>query len=162
MTIRDVMTKQVTTCRPETNLAAASALMWENDCGALPVLAETGELAGILTDRDICIALGTRDARASELMVRDVVGTHPLICKSTGDIRAALQTMREARIRRLPVVNEDGLLEGVVSIDDMVLSVQRGDGKAGSVVPYREVATALQAICTRSGDHGNSNQWAAA
>ena len=53
MTIRDVMTKQVMTCRPETNLAAASALMWENDCGALPILAETGELAGILTEGGI-------------------------------------------------------------------------------------------------------------
>jgi len=162
MTIRDVMTKQVTTCRPETNLAAASALMWENDCAALPALTDSGELAGILTDRDICIALGTRNARASELAVHDVVGTAPLICKSTDDIRSALQTMREARIRRLPVVNEDGALEGMVSIDDIVLSVQRGDGEAGTAVSYRDVATALQAICTRAGDDRISSLRAAA
>ena len=102
MTIREVVTKQVTTCRPETNLAAASALMWENDCGARPILAETGELAGILTDRDICIALGTRNACASELTAREVVETHPVICKSTDDIRSALETMREARSCRIP------------------------------------------------------------
>jgi CBS domain-containing protein len=73
-------------------------LMWENDCGALPALTETGELAGVITDRDICIALGTRNARASELTVRDVVGLPLLVCKSTDDIRSALQTMGEARI----------------------------------------------------------------
>jgi CBS domain-containing protein len=44
MTVKDVMTEQVTTCQPETNLAAASALMWEKDCGVLPVLSETGRL----------------------------------------------------------------------------------------------------------------------
>jgi CBS domain-containing protein len=158
MTIRDVMTKQVTTCRPETSLAAASALMSENDCGALPILAEPGELAGILTDRDICIALGTRNARASELTAREVIETHPVICKSTDDIRSALETMGEARIRRLPVVNDDGVLDGMVSIDDIVLGVKRGLGnKVGTALAYRDVATALQAICTRAGDDQTSN-----
>jgi CBS domain-containing protein len=150
MTIREVMTKQVTTCRPETNLAVASALMWENDCGALPVLAETGELAGIITDRNICIALGTRNARASELTVREVVEPHPLTCKSADDIRSALQIMGEAKTRRLPVVNEDGGSEGLVSIDDIVLSLQRGDGsKVGTALAYGDVATALQEISSR-------------
>ena len=149
MTIKDLMTRETTTCQTDTTLAAASALMWENDCGALPALAETGELAGFITDRDICIALGTRDARASELTVRDVVGPPSLICKSTDDIGSVLQTMREARIRRLPVVDEDGALEGMVSIDDIVLSVQRADGKAGSTIAYRDVATALQEISSR-------------
>jgi CBS domain-containing protein len=127
MTIRDVMTNQVTICRPETNLAAASALMWENDCGALPVLDETGELVGILTDRDICIALGTRNVRASELTVRDVAGTDPLICTANNDVRSALQIMQDTKTRRLPVVNEHGVLQGTVSIEDIVMSVLRGD-----------------------------------
>jgi CBS domain-containing protein len=152
MTIKEVMTKQVAICRPETNLAEASALMWENDCGALPVLAETGEPSGIITDRDICIALGTRNGRASELAVRDVVGSHLMTCKSTDDIRSALEIMREEKIRRLPVVNERGLLEGMVSIDDIVLSVQRGEGsKVGTAIALRDVATALQEIsCHRA------------
>jgi CBS domain-containing protein len=127
MTVRDVMTKQVTTCRTYTNLAAASALMWDNDCGALPALTETGELAGILTDRDICIALGTRNARASDLTVRDVVESLPLSCKPTDDVRTTLQIMRQAKIRSLPVVNEGGALEGTVSIDDIATSVQSGE-----------------------------------
>ena len=67
------------------NLAEVTALMWENDCGVLPVLNETGELAGIVTDRDLCMALGTRNVRPSDLCVRDVFKDHPLVCKSSDE-----------------------------------------------------------------------------
>ena len=132
MKVRDVMTKQITTCRTYTNLAAASALMWDNDCGALPALTETGELAGILTDRDICIALGTRNARASDLTVRDVVEASPLSCQSNDDILTTLLIMQQAKLRFLPVVNDAGVLEGVLSIDDIVPIMHGGDNQFDS------------------------------
>jgi CBS domain-containing protein len=152
MTVKDVMTEQVTTCRPETNLATAVALMWENDCGVLPVLADTGELAGIVTDRDICIALGTRNRLPSEITVREVMETTTLICKATDDIRSALQIMRVAKVRRLPVIGENGLLEGVVSLSDIVLSARRGLLMAGSAtgVSNGDLVPALQEICSRA------------
>ena len=124
MTLQDVMTKQVTTCRPETNLAIASALMWENDCAALPVLDEAGRLVGILTDRDVCIALGTRNARASDVAVRDVVEMPPLSCKSTDDVATGLNVLLSTKIRLLPVVNDAGTLEGMVSIDNIVPNIR--------------------------------------
>ena len=102
MKVRDVMTQQITICRTETNLAAATALMWDNNCGALLALTDSGELAGIVTDRDICIALGTRNARASELTVRDVVGTSSLTCQSSDDILTALLIMQQAKLKFLP------------------------------------------------------------
>ena len=154
MIVKDVMTTQVATCRPETNLAEATALMWDNDCGILPVVGETGGLAGIVTDRDICVALGTKNIRASDLCVRDVVKDQPVVCKSSDDIQTALQTMREGKIRRLPVVNDDALLVGIVSIDDVVLKTQHGDGKMGSLVSYGDVVTTLQAIYS----HGNQSR----
>ena len=151
MTVKDVLTVPVTTCRPEMNLAAASALMWEKDCGVLPVLNENGELAGILTDRDICIALGTRNRLPSEVAVREVMGTSPLICKPTDDVRSALQIMREAKVRRLPVVGENGVVEGVVSLGDIVLSARRGFAMAGTAsgVSNGDLITALQKIYSR-------------
>ena len=151
MTVKDVLTEPVTSCQPETNLAAASALMWEKDCGVLPVLNETGELAGILTDRDICIALGTRNKLPSEITAREVMGTSPLICKSTDDIRAALEIMREAKVRRLPVVTENGVVEGIVSLSDIVQSARRGFAMAGtgSGVSNGDLVTALQVIYSR-------------
>jgi CBS domain-containing protein len=151
MTVKDVLTEQVTTCQPETNLAAASALMWENDCGVLPVLNERGELLGILTDRDICIALGTRNSRPSEVTAGEVMVTSPMTCRSTDGIRAALIIMRNAKIRRLPVVAEGGLLEGIVSLGDILLNARRGFAVAGTAtgVPSGELVTALQAIYSR-------------
>jgi CBS domain-containing protein len=149
MTVKDVMKTQLATCRLETNLAEATALMWDNDCGVLPVAGETGELVGIVTDRDICIALGTKNVRASDLCVRDVIKNHALVCKSSDDIHTALQTMREGRVRRLPIVNDDALLEGIVSMDDVVLNAQHGDGKMGSGISYGDVVTTLQAIYSR-------------
>jgi CBS domain-containing protein len=156
MMVQDVMTQQVATCRPETNLAEAAALMWEKDCGALPVLAESGELTGIITDRDICIALGTRNVRSSDLCVRDVVKDHPLVCRPSDDIHAALQTMHDAKIRRLPVVNENASLEGIVSIDDVVLKAAHGNGKLDHGISYGDVVTTLQAIYIHDQFHGQS------
>ncbi len=152
MTVNDVMTRRVATCRPETNLAAASALMWENDCGILPVLAETGEVTGVLTDRDICIAAGTRDERPSELRASEVARTSPWTCKSTDDLRLALQIMRDAGVRRLPVVSPEGELEGIVSISDIALNVRRGLGTVGApAVSDTDVVDTLQAICSAAG-----------
>ena len=160
MTVKDVMTKRVATCRPETNLAEATALMWENDCGALPVLAETGELAGVVTDRDICVALGTRNVRSSKLCVRDVVTNHPLVCKSSDDIHTALQIMRDGKIRRLPVVGDSAALEGIVSMDDAVLNAAHGDGELDHGISYGDVVTTLQGIYTH--DHQLRDRSAAA
>lgn len=159
MTVNDVMTKPVATCRLDTNLAEAAALMWENDCGILPVLDESGELAGVVTDRDLCIALGTRNIRSSDLCVRDVLNNRARVCKSTDDIHSALWTMSEGKIRRLLVVNDDAVLEGIVSMDDVVLRAEH-DGKMGSVVSFGDVVTTLQAIYTR--DDRSRGQYAAA
>ena len=142
MTVREVMTAEVTTCRLDTNLAAASALLWENDCRALPVLNSAGEFVGVLTDRDICIALGTRNVRASELTAGQVIGGGAAVCSSTDDTLAwPLQTMRVAKIRRLPVVNDQRRLEGIVSIDDVDFSESRD----GDMVSLGDVLRAVQA-----------------
>jgi len=149
MTVKDVMTKQVAICRAEMNLAEASALMWENDCGALPVVSASGEITGIVTDRDICIALGTRNVRSSDLNVSDVLQDHVWSCKVSDDVHTALQRMREGKVRRLPVVNDDSRLEGIISMDDFVLHA-KPDGRMGSVISYGDAVTALQGIYSRN------------
>jgi CBS-domain-containing membrane protein len=90
MKIGDAGTGAVTECLPDTDLAAATALMWANDCGVLPVFTEAGELAGIVTDRDICIALVARNRRPSELTAGDVLRAIP-------------------KARRSPVITEEWL-----------------------------------------------------
>jgi CBS domain-containing protein len=127
--------------------------MWEHNCGALPVTTEEEKLVGIVTDRDICIALGTKNARASDLCVYDLAKNRALTCSPSDDVHTALQMMREGKVRRLPVADEQGRVAGVISRDDLVLNA-KPDGKLGSAIAYGDAVTTLQAIYTRDESRG--------
>jgi CBS domain-containing protein len=151
MKVRDLMTKSAASCRPETNLAAAGALMWETDCGVLPIVDEHRRVVGMITDRDVCIALTTSDRRASTLRVGDVAVSHAVGCGSDADIRSALEMMRAHRVHRLPVVNRAGLLEGIVSLSDIAGQAQKSVGRKQPEVSCKDVVATLHAISTRRG-----------
>jgi CBS domain-containing protein len=143
MKVQDIMVQDVRACRPETNLAEASFLMWENDCGALPVLEATGKVVGMITDRDIAMAVGTRNMAPSALIVFDVKPNPRELytCAPDDDIHAALKTMREQGVRRLPVVNS-GQLRGILCLNEIALKAdKRGD------LSYDDVVETLKAIC---------------
>lgn len=139
--IKDIMTAQPTTCAPDTNLAAAAELMLEADCGILPVI-EGGKLAGVVTDRDMFIALATRDRRASEMTVGQVAGTQVFTCQPDDDVHAALETMKQHHVRRLPVEGFGHTVVGIVSMNDILLAA--GPRKT---VRNDEVVDTFQAIC---------------
>ena len=141
MKVKDIMTARPTTCAPDTNLAAAAELLLEADCGILPVV-EDGKLIGIITDRDMFIALATRDRRASEMTVGQVAGTQVFTCEPDDDVHAALATMKQRRIRRLPVEGFGRTVVGIVSMNDILLAA--GPRKA---VRCDEVVDTYQAIC---------------
>jgi len=141
MKVRDVMITNVKFCSPDMNLSAVSELMWNAGCGTLPVV-ENGRAVGMITDRDIAIALGTRDLKASELLVRDVSLPKLFYTLAGYDIQAALRTMSAQKVRRLPVVNSQGALEGILCLDDIVLfAEERGP------LTYSDVILTLQSIC---------------
>jgi len=142
MKAKERMTRRVVTCRMDNNLAEVAALMWEERCGALPVLAPDGRLASMITDRDVAIALGTRDLRASEVLVEQVVPARVFTCLEHDEMERALSIMVAQNVRRLPVVNDEGALAGILSIDDFLLHTQ--PGKAG--VLSLEALEALKTI----------------
>jgi CBS domain-containing protein len=145
MKVRDLMTKDVKSCGPDTNLAAATELMWNADCGVLPVV-ENGRLAGIITDRDISIALGTRNRRASDVKVGEVATRDVQTCAPDADVHSALAIMRRAKVRRLPVT-EDGKLEGILALNDVIEAVDRKHGD----IDYEDVMNTMKAICEHRG-----------
>jgi CBS domain-containing protein len=124
MKIKDIMMGTPYYCRPETNLGSATELMWKGNCGFLPVVGNDGRVRGVITDRDICIALGTRNQLAGQVTVGEVASYRLFSCSPEDDIHVALQTMREARVRRLPVVAKEGTLVGVISMDDVLLHAE--------------------------------------
>lgn len=141
MKVKDVMTTDLKTCSPRTTAAAAASLMWDGDCGILPVI-DDGELVGVVTDRDLYIALATRDARPSQLKVGDVATGLLVTCEPEDDVLDALATMKRALVRRLPVVGFGKSLLGIVSLDDILLVA--GPGRQ---IPGEVVIETLQAIC---------------
>jgi len=120
MKVRDVMTYPAVCCGPDTNVGSAVQLMWEHDCGLLPVVGEGERLVGVVSDRDICIALGTRNRLPGDLHVGEIATKVVFACKPSDEIHEALQTMAEKRVRRLPVVNEEGVPLAVISMDDII------------------------------------------
>lgn len=145
MKVREVMTKKASYCGPESTLEEASFLMGKNNCGFLPVVGDGGNVIGVVTDRDICIALGTRNRKPSELRVWDVMPRKLFTCTSDDDIHCALKTLRGARIRRLPVIDRDASLVGVLSIDDIVLHA-REQLPVHKDISYGDVENTYKAI----------------
>jgi CBS domain-containing protein len=142
MLVKDLMTKNVSSCRPDNNLAELAEVMWNNRCGVLPILDGSGRVTGLITDRDICIALGTRNLRASDVFARDVSRLAFFSCNPDDDARDALKTMATQEVSRLPVVDETGQLVGILSIDDIVF--RAGGGR--SSLSDREIVDALTAM----------------
>ena len=144
MQVKQVMTKDVQSCNPDTNLAAAAMTMWRYDCGVLPVVDGGGFVVGMITDRDICMAAAGDSRPASNIAVRQVLSPEIYGCMPEEDVGTALKTMREKRVRRLPVVNAEKLLCGILSIDDLVLralELKRPD------LPLDDVMKTIAAFC---------------
>jgi CBS domain-containing protein len=130
MKVKDAMMETPYYCQPESNLGSATELMWNANCGFLPVQSADGKVIGVITDRDICIALGTRNCPAGEVSVSQVMSGKLYSSAPDDDIHTALQTMMEARIRRLPVIAQNGTLVGVLSMDDILFRAEpRSPGK---------------------------------
>jgi CBS domain-containing protein len=160
MKVRDIMTSEPRTCSLDTNVAAAAQLMLDGDCGILPVL-EQGRLVGVVTDRDLYIALATRDMRASQLSIGDVVQAPVHTCGPDDDIQAALGTMKQHRVRRLPVEGFGGTVLGIVSMNDILLgrprSCRRSRRSALTIIRLR---TSLRPDVLAPGDpEGEDSTW---
>lgn len=145
MKVHDVMIRNVRFCTPDMNLAEVAEILWKAGCGTLPVV-ENDRVIGMITDRDIAIALGTRDMRPSELVVRDVSLPKLFYTTVAEDIHIALHTMAAQKIRRLPVVDSKGALEGILCLDDIVLLAEEK-----SALTYGDVVDTLKSINEHSG-----------
>jgi CBS domain-containing protein len=136
MKVKELMTTDVKRCSLETNLAAAARIMWEGDCGAVPVTDQNDRVVGVITDRDICIAAATRPNTEGEIPAKEVISKALYTCAPGDDVRAALETMKTRKVRRLPVVEQGGRLVGIVSIHDIALQsrTKNSDVSADSVL----------------------------
>jgi CBS domain-containing protein len=150
MRVQDVMTRNVKSCRPEATVDQAAMMMWDYDCGVLPVVDDGSRVMGMITDRDIAIAASTRGRLTTQIKVGEVMSGNVYACAEDEDVKSALNTMRRERVRRLPVVNYDGRLSGILSINDVVLRAEESRVGRAPEISQDDLVATLKAICEHS------------
>lgn len=142
MTVKEVMNTAVVTCAQDSGLGSVIDIMREHDCGFLPVVDSHGIVVGVITDRDVCLAGGTKRRSLARMSVKETM-SHPVFsCFPDENIKAVLATMAKHRVRRLPVLNKSGHLVGVLSIDDIVHAPARPNTPTAE-----DIVAALKGIC---------------
>ena len=148
MKVEQVMNRDVKTCRSNDTLNRAAQLMWENDCGCVPIVDDDGRAVGMVTDRDVCMAAYTQDGLLSRLHVGSAMAREVRSCRPTDTVAEAESMMRAAQVRRLPVVDAENHVIGLLSLNDIAREVARERGASGKpAVGCEEVAETLGAIC---------------
>ena len=144
MQVREIMTAPPITCTPQTSLGVAASRMAEADCGILAVVNERGSLVGVITDRDICLAVSRTNRNALNISVREVMTPNVVAVRPGDEMRQALALMRSARVRRVPVVDDARCVVGLLSIDDLVVRRSPLDE-----IGAREIVETLHDIAAR-------------
>jgi CBS domain-containing protein len=125
MNVEQIMNRAVKTCGPHEPLNKAAQIMWDTPCGAVPVVDDQGRPVGFLTDRDICMAAYTQNRPLSELPAEGAMARKPVCCRADDDLDSAARLMREHRTRRVPVVDRNGILVGLLTLDDLACEAAR-------------------------------------
>lgn len=151
MQIQDLMNREVQTCRPEDSMNEAARIMWERDCGCVPVVDEQKRVLGMITDRDVCMAAYTQGRRLQNLPVHVAMSNGATACRATDDLETALQAMRGAQVRRLPVVDSEDRIVGIVSVTDLILAAQARTGQPRQIAAGALLQTLAQVQQPRNG-----------
>jgi CBS domain-containing protein len=109
----------VISCTDRDHLEAAASQLWRHNIGCLPVVGDRGRLVGMITDRDIAIAVLLQGGPLNSITVSSVMSKEVMTCQASDDVEAVVERMTARRLRRLPVVDDDGHLLGILSLNDI-------------------------------------------
>ncbi|HLQ37926.1 MAG TPA: CBS domain-containing protein [Planctomycetota bacterium] len=154
MKIQDLMTKNPYCCRADDNLTAVARILWERDCGCVPVLDAKEQLVGIVTDRDVCMAAYTQGKRLDEIALRAVMTRHVTTVQPTDEVGVAEQKLAGSQVRRLPVVDQRGKVVGLLAINDLLRAAAAGGGKAGACERLVSTLAVIGVPRPRAAAHG--------
>jgi CBS domain-containing protein len=127
MRVQDLMSHPAVTCHVNDTASTAAHLMWEHDCGMIAVVRDDGQLAGVVTDRDLCMAAFTQGRPLDEFLVNSAMAQHVVTATPDLKIIEAEQRMAEHRVRRLPVIDGDGKPIGVIAVNDIAIACVQPD-----------------------------------
>ena len=121
------MTREVKACSQSDTLNRAAQLMWESDCGCIPVVSGNGDgkLVGVVTDRDIAMAAYIQAKQLWAIPVIEAMAQKVIVCRADDGISRAEALMRDNKVRRLPVLDQNERLVGILSLNDIAREAQR-------------------------------------
>lgn len=155
MQIQTIMSKPVQVCRSNQSAQSALRLMRDHDCGCIPVV-DHDAVVGIVTDRDIALAAAEADASPSQLRLSQIMTTNVFTVSPHTPIADVEAMMSEQRIRRVPVVDQDGRPVGIVSLNDIARAGAAHSWKSSDGLTARSVAATLAAICSETGSQARA------
>ena len=147
MGVSQIMRRDVEICEPDDNLASAASRMWDGDFGCLPVVDRAGQVVGMVTDRDICMAALSRGQTLRDIPVSVAMAKKVLSCSPEATLIEAEELMRSGQVRRLPVIDSDAFLVGIISLNDLVRLAENESGRKNLDVSAQEITATLAAIC---------------
>lgn len=124
-TVADLMTPDVAACHSGDFLNRVATILWERDCGCVPVVDADQRVIGMITDRDVCIAAYTQNRPLSEIGVVDVMSGDVAVCHPEDPAETVEAVMRSRQVRRLPVTEHGGRLLGIVGLNDLIRAGER-------------------------------------
>jgi CBS domain-containing protein len=148
MKVSDIMTADPAFCFAVDSLTKAASIMWQRDCGAVPVLDAGNSVIGMVTDRDICIAAASSDRKASEIMASELCGAGVVSVTPKDQLKKAVKLMRKNQLRRLPVITDDGQLAGIITLADIVSAA--GAKKKPKELTYKKVFSLFEAVSKKT------------
>ena len=132
---REVMTPEPTCCEPTEPVTRVAEIMKQQDVGSVPVVDshESRRLVGIVTDRDLVTKVVAGGRAVEQAMARDAMTSNPASCREDDDVSRAMSLMAERQVRRMPVVDADGRLTGIIAQADVATRVNH-DSETGRLV----------------------------
>jgi CBS-domain-containing membrane protein len=121
--------------------------MWENDCGVVPVVDDDGRVVGMITDRDVCMAAYTQGRLLSQIRVANAMAKEVHGVLETDTLESAEASMRRVRVRRVPVLDEDGRLRGILAMNDLIRHAHRTVGRKRNGLSGDSIVRTLAEIC---------------
>jgi len=143
--VKDLMSQPVQTCRGDQPLQAAAQIMWEHDCGIVPVVDDDGKVIGVITDRDICMAALFQHHRLSEIAISKAMAQDVATCRPGDQVIDAEHLMSLRQVHRLPVVDDAGAPVGLLSLSDIARRVRQSSGSKHNGAA--DLAETMAAIC---------------
>ena len=150
------MTRAVKVCAESDMLNRAAQLMWETDCGCIPVISANGDgkVVGVVTDRDIAMAAYVQGKQIWAIPVTEAMAHKVIACHANDGVSQAEALMRENQVRRLPVLDQNEHLVGILSLNDVAREAQREASKGKRAeVTEDAVAETLAAVCKPRSAH---------